>query len=69
MGNRYPFPAVPDGWFSIGASEDIEVGVVATLHYLDRELVAFRGEDGVVRVFDAHCPHLGAHLGYRWSGQ
>ena len=64
MGNRYPFPAVPDGWFSIGASEDIEVGVVATLHYLDRELVAFRGEDGVVRVFDAHCPHLGAHLGF-----
>ena len=23
----------------------------------------FRGEDGVARVFDAHCPHLGAHLG------
>jgi nitrite reductase/ring-hydroxylating ferredoxin subunit len=25
--------------------------------------VLFRGEDGVARVFDAHCPHLGAHLG------
>ncbi len=23
-----------------------------------------RGEDGVARVFDAHCPHLGAHLGH-----
>ena len=63
MSSRYPFPAVPDGWFSIAASEDIEVGQVGTLQYLNRELVAFRGEDGAVRVFDAHCPHLGAHLG------
>lgn len=43
MGNRYPFPSVPDGWFSIGASADIDVGVVATLHYLDRELVRVPG--------------------------
>jgi 3-ketosteroid 9alpha-monooxygenase subunit A len=26
--------------------------------------VVFRGEDGMARVFDAHCPHLGAHLGH-----
>lgn len=63
MTSRYPFPAVPDGWFSVAASADIGVGDVTPLHYLDRELVAFRGEDGHVRVFDAHCPHLGAHLG------
>jgi phenylpropionate dioxygenase-like ring-hydroxylating dioxygenase large terminal subunit len=63
MSGRYPFPAVPDGWFSIAASDDIAVGQVARLHYLDKELVAFRGEDGNARVFDAHCPHLGAHLG------
>jgi 3-ketosteroid 9alpha-monooxygenase subunit A len=60
---RYPFPAVPDGWFSVAASDDIAVGQVTRLHYLDRELVAFRGDDGNARVFDAHCPHLGAHLG------
>ena len=24
----------------------------------------FRGDDGCARVFDAHCPHLGAHLGF-----
>jgi phenylpropionate dioxygenase-like ring-hydroxylating dioxygenase large terminal subunit len=64
VSTRYPFPAVPDGWFSVGASEDVGVGEVATVHYLDRELVAFRGEGGRVRVFDAHCPHLGAHLGF-----
>lgn len=61
---RYPFPAVPDGWFSIAASSDLPVGAVVPLEYLDRDLVAFRGDDGVARVFDAHCPHLGAHLGF-----
>lgn len=60
---RYPFPAAPNGWFSVGASADLGVGGVAAVHYLGRDLVLFRGEDGVARVFDAHCPHLGAHLG------
>ena len=31
--------------------------------YLGQDLVLFRGEDGIARVFDAYCPHLGAHLG------
>ncbi len=61
--SRYPFPAVPDGWFSIGASSEIGPGQLTAKHYLGRELVAFRGEDGQARVFDAYCPHLGAHLG------
>jgi phenylpropionate dioxygenase-like ring-hydroxylating dioxygenase large terminal subunit len=26
--------------------------------------VAFRDEDAVVHLLDAHCPHLGAHLGF-----
>ncbi len=61
--SRYPFPAVPDGWFSVAASGEIGIGQVKALHYLGCELVAFRGEDGRARVFDAYCPHLGAHLG------
>jgi nitrite reductase/ring-hydroxylating ferredoxin subunit len=63
VAKRYPFPTVPDGWFSVGDSDSVVAGDVTRLHYLDRELVAFRGQDGSVRVFDAHCPHLGAHLG------
>jgi 3-ketosteroid 9alpha-monooxygenase subunit A len=63
MTNRYPFPAVPNGWFSVAASGDIAPGEVVPLSYLNRELVAFRTADGEARVFDAHCPHLGAHLG------
>jgi len=60
---RYPFPTSPDGWFSVGASADLTSGEVRPARYLGRELVLFRGEDRVARVFDAHCPHLGAHLG------
>ena len=63
MTSRYPFPSVPDGWFSVAASADLAVGGVLPLRSLDRDLVAFRGNDGMARVFDAHCPHLGAHLG------
>jgi nitrite reductase/ring-hydroxylating ferredoxin subunit len=63
MGTRYPFPASPNGWFSIGASEDLAQGDVRSVRYLDRDLVLFRGDDGSARVFDAHCPHLGANLG------
>jgi phenylpropionate dioxygenase-like ring-hydroxylating dioxygenase large terminal subunit len=32
------------------------------VQFLGRELVVYRGEDGKVRSFDAHCPHMGAHL-------
>ena len=63
MAGRYPFPAVPDGWFSPLASDALGVGEVVPLSTLGTDLVAFRTEDGEAHVFDAHCPHLGAHLG------
>ena len=61
--SRYPFPATPDGWYGVGTSGEVLAGAVKPLHFFGRDLVWFRGEDGVARVFDAHCPHLGAHLG------
>jgi nitrite reductase/ring-hydroxylating ferredoxin subunit len=61
---RYPFPATPNGWYALCQSAELAVGAVRPLRYFGRELVAFRGEDGGARVFAAHCPHLGAHLGY-----
>jgi phenylpropionate dioxygenase-like ring-hydroxylating dioxygenase large terminal subunit len=39
-------------------------GAVLPLHYFGQELVLFRSEDGQASVLDAHCAHLGAHLGY-----
>jgi nitrite reductase/ring-hydroxylating ferredoxin subunit len=60
---RYPFAAAPDGWYGLGLSDELATGEVRPLHHFGRDLVLFRGEDGGARVFDAHCPHLGAHLG------
>lgn len=54
----------PTGWFQIGWSEEIPPGAVKPLKYFDRELVAFRSEDGELAVLDAYCRHLGAHLGH-----
>ncbi len=63
MSARYPFPASPNGWFAVGTTEDLACGEVRAVRYLGRDLVLFRGGDGGARAFDAHCPHLGAHLG------
>lgn len=53
----------PWGWFVVAFSTDLAPGDVRPMQYFGQELVAFRGEDGQVAVVDAHCPHLGAHLG------
>ncbi|MGO8871046.1 MAG: Rieske 2Fe-2S domain-containing protein [Acidimicrobiales bacterium] len=63
MGSRYPLRASPNGWFSVGTTEELAPGDVRAVSYLGHDLVLFRGDDGGARVFDAHCPHLGAHLG------
>jgi len=62
MGKRIPLP-FPNGWFCITDSDALAPGEAQTLHYLGRDFVAFRGEDGEARVLDPYCPHLGAHLG------
>lgn len=60
---RFPFPRYPNGWFMVGYSDELEPGGALRLTYFGKELVLFRGHDGVARVLDAYCPHLGAHLG------
>jgi nitrite reductase/ring-hydroxylating ferredoxin subunit len=59
---RFPFP-IPNGWFIVAAAADLMPGEVVPLYYFGRELVLFRGTDGAAHLLDAHCPHLGAHLG------
>lgn len=60
---RFPFPDHPRGWFQIALSDEVRPGVLTTRSYFGRELVAFRTADGAPHVTEAHCPHLGAHLG------
>ena len=62
--SRYPFTPYPDGWYHVAKSVDLAVGDVKPLRVLGRDLVLVRTESGQARVLEAHCPHLGAHLGF-----
>jgi phenylpropionate dioxygenase-like ring-hydroxylating dioxygenase large terminal subunit len=62
--SRFPFPRYPNGWFQVAYSEELGERAVMPLKYFGRDLVLFRDGDGKAHVLDAHCPHLGAHLGY-----
>ncbi len=61
--HRFPF-GIPTGWFQVGYSDELEAGQVLPLRYFAKDLVLFRTSDGEAHVLDAHCPHLGAHLGH-----
>jgi nitrite reductase/ring-hydroxylating ferredoxin subunit len=62
MRREFPF-GMPNGWFQVAYGDEVAVGDVVKLEYFGQDLILFRGEDGRARVFDAYCPHLGAHLG------
>jgi phenylpropionate dioxygenase-like ring-hydroxylating dioxygenase large terminal subunit len=57
-------PPHPNGWFRICEADELAPGQVLPKHYMGNDLVLFRTESGRVRVLDAFCPHLGAHLGH-----
>ncbi|HVM63785.1 MAG TPA: Rieske 2Fe-2S domain-containing protein, partial [Acidimicrobiales bacterium] len=61
---RYPFSPYPDGWYLLCESAAVGKGDVVPLRYFGRDLVLYRTEQGRAVVVDAHCPHMGAHLGY-----
>jgi phenylpropionate dioxygenase-like ring-hydroxylating dioxygenase large terminal subunit len=54
---------IPNGWFAVAWSKDLVDGEVKRTRYFGEELVMFRTRGGNVRVLDAYCAHLGAHLG------
>jgi 3-ketosteroid 9alpha-monooxygenase subunit A len=57
------FPPFPNGWFAVAFSSELRPGAVRSIRAFGRELVLFRTQAGKAAVLDAHCPHLGAHLG------
>ena len=56
-------PPVPNGWYALASSMALAPGSTRSVIACQRELVVFRGADGAVHTLDAHCPHMGAHLG------
>ena len=59
-----PFTWKVTGWFMVGWSPEFPVGEVRPLHYFGEDLVAYRDESGELHVLEAHCKHLGAHIGH-----
>lgn len=55
-------PVYPNGWFMALTSADLAVKEVKYVNILGEHLAVFRGEDGVVHILDAYCPHLGANI-------
>lgn len=53
-----------NSWFRVAISQELSPKKVIPLNYFGKDLVLFRTEQGIPCILDAHCPHLGAHLGY-----
>jgi phenylpropionate dioxygenase-like ring-hydroxylating dioxygenase large terminal subunit len=68
--SRFPFPRYPNGWFQVAYSTELPPGGVTPLRYFGKDLVLFRPEPSeaepapLPQVLDAHCPHMGAHIGH-----
>lgn len=53
------------GWHCLGLASDF-ISAPTKLNYFGTQLVAFRGEDGDVKILDSFCPHMGADLSNGW---
>src|SRR5450756_1940746 len=49
-------------WYPLCLSTEVGARQVLGVGFLDGKVVAFRGDDGVVHVTSAYCPHVGADL-------
>lgn len=65
--SRLGVPSYPSGWFGVAFSHEVAPGEVKRVQFAGREVVAFRTRSGRAAVFEAHCPHLGAHFGHGGS--
>jgi 3-ketosteroid 9alpha-monooxygenase subunit A len=61
---RVPFTWKVTGWFMVGWSREFPVGEVRPLRYFGEDPVAYRDDAGELHVLEAHCKHLGAHIGH-----
>jgi len=52
----------PNGWYLVCHSAELKIGKIIEFTAFGQIFLAYRGEDGLARVMDAYCPHLGANL-------
>ncbi len=58
-----PYEEIPNGWFAVATSKELQRGRVVEKRYFAREWVLWRTASGTPVMQDAYCAHLGAHLG------
>jgi nitrite reductase/ring-hydroxylating ferredoxin subunit len=61
---KYPSLPNPNGWFAVCFTHELQPGAVFARKLFDRDVVLFRTASGQPVILDAHCPHMGAHLGH-----
>lgn len=61
---QYPMP-MPFGWFQVAWGDEVPAGEAVPAFYFGRHLTIWRDEEGTAHVWDAFCPHMGAHLAHR----
>lgn len=54
----------PDRWVAIALAQDVPMAGTRAILLSERELVAWRGADGMVRVWNDRCPHRGMRLSF-----
>lgn len=59
----FPHHAYPTGWFQVAWEGEIQEKRVTSKHYFGTDYVVYRADDGVTRIAEATCPHMGANLG------
>ncbi len=60
MKKLFPFP---NGWYVIADASELLHETLVNKRFAGKDLVLYRTKSGVVVASDAHCPHMGAHLG------
>lgn len=53
---------LPEGWYWLIKSSEVKTGKAKPAKLSDKDFVVYRGSDNSIRIMDAHCPHMGAHL-------
>ncbi|MEH6458452.1 aromatic ring-hydroxylating dioxygenase subunit alpha [Chitinimonas sp. JJ19] len=55
-------PLLVEGWYWLLPSHQLKPGQVKAVELSGKQLAVWRSASGKVHAFDAHCPHMGAHL-------
>jgi len=56
-------PVYPNGWYKLLDSIFLKKGESRYVTAIGQHFAVYRGEDNIVRILEAYCPHLGANLG------